>query len=75
MISFIVQLASRFERKHGVRPNLLYINYEHFQQLKDTFGETQEADAMLRRLDMELILSRDVIHPRVAWSPVRAHAV
>ncbi len=75
MLSFIVQLSSRFERKHGVRPNLLYLSNEHFQQLQEALSGTQDMADLLQHLDMELIISRDAIHPRVAWSPVRAHAV
>lgn len=75
MLSFIVQLASRFERRHGVRPNLLYLSYDHFRQLRAAFAGDNDLADILARLDMELVLGRDVVHPRVAWSPVRAQAV
>ena len=74
MLSFIYQLASRFERKHGIGANLLYINYAHFDELKGCFDNPADIDSILMRLNMAVVLTDDAVHPRVAWSPVRARA-
>lgn len=75
MLSHLYQIASSFERRHGIAPNLLYLNYRHFEQLKQALPGLQPTEMLLQRLDMNIILQKDVIHPRVAWSPVRARAV
>jgi hypothetical protein len=74
MLSFLYRIFTDFERRHGVSPNLLYLNYRHLQQLQDSLPALQDTAALLERLDMELILQNDVVHPRVAWSSVRARA-
>jgi hypothetical protein len=75
MLSFLYRICINFERHHGVSPNLLYLNYRHFDELQRSLPELQDTAALLQHLDMELILQNDVLHPRVAWSSVRARAV
>ena len=75
MLSYLYRIASGFERRHGVAPNLLYLNYQHFEQLKQALPGLQTMEELLCTLKMELVLQRDIAHPRVAWSSVRARAV
>lgn len=75
MLSFLYRIFSEFERSHGVAPNLLYLNYRHFGELQRSLPDLEDTSALLQRLDMELILQNDVMHPRVAWSSVRAKAI
>lgn len=71
MLSFIYQLATRFERAHQVRPNLLYLNPAHFGQLCDSFGDPDDVGRILGILRMELIIDAEVVHPHVGWMPVQ----
>lgn len=75
MLSFLYQLVHNFESSHGVHPNLLYLNQDHLTQLRDAFSADLSLEQILLHLNLELILSADTAHPRVAWSPPRAHAV
>ena len=68
MLSFIYQLAMNFENEHGLHPNLLYINPGHMAQLKETFPDPADFANILRLLEMELIIDREIIHPQVAWA-------
>ncbi len=75
MLSYIYRVAMQFERKHGMRPNLLYLSYEHFEELKKSVADPADISVILNCLEMELILGREIVHPHVGWSPVRAKAV
>ena len=72
MLSHLYRTASDFEQRHGVTPNLLYLNYSHFEQLQRALAGLRDRAALLQRLDMALVLQQDVAHPRVAWSQRRA---
>jgi len=74
MLSHLYRIFSDFERRHGICPNLLYLNYHHYHELKRALPGLETTAELLQRLNMEIILQRDIIHPRVAWSSVRARA-
>lgn len=71
MLSHLYRIAAEFEQRHGMMPNLLYLNHSHFEQLRQALGGLPDSTALLQRLDMALVLQQDVRHPRVAWSPLR----
>lgn len=75
MLSQLYRIARQFERHHGVVPNLLYLNYRHFDQLRKALPGLQSNEKLLRQLGLQLILQNDRVHPGVAWSSVRARAV
>ncbi len=76
MLSYIYRLAMNFEQEHGLHPNLLYINPAHMAQLKETFPDPVDFANILRLLEMELIIDREIVHPQVAWaSAARQRAV
>lgn len=66
MLSFIVQLATRFEQEHGIKANVLYLNTEHFERLRQEFSDPQDIQNMVDRLGMEVVLDRDAVHPHLA---------
>ena len=69
MLSYLYRLAVRYEQTHRVRPNLLYLNPDHLEQLRHAFDQPDNLDRILSLLQMELIIDREVIHPRVGWIP------
>jgi hypothetical protein len=75
MLGQLYRIASEFERRHGVAPNLLYLNYQHFDQLRDVLPGLESNKKLLRQPGLQLILQNDRVHPGVAWSSVRARAV
>ncbi|MFQ5644589.1 MAG: hypothetical protein ACE5FQ_12970 [Thiogranum sp.] len=72
MLSQLYRIARDFERSHGVAPNLLYLNYQHFEQLRSALPGLRDNAELLHKLGLQLILQRDRVHPGVAWSSVRA---
>jgi hypothetical protein len=75
MLSYIFRLAFDFEKKHGYWPNMLYLNTEHFRHWHDEFADAEAFDEISRRLQMEIVISVDALHPHVAWLPNRQHAI
>lgn len=70
MLGFIIRLVSNYEKEHGFRPNLLYINKVHCQHLKDAFDEKFSFSHIAEMLQMEIIVEPDATHPSVAWTQV-----
>ncbi len=75
MLSFIYQLAHTFELEHGYPPNLLYLNPRHYPSLLSALPEEATDDHLRLRLGMEIILTDEVVHPRVAWTERARRAV
>ena len=70
MLSFLYHMANAFEREHGFRPNILYINLNHFAQLRSQLAEIKGLDALNQLLGMEIVLDTNLSQPHVAWSSV-----
>ena len=70
MLGFIVRLISSFEKEHGFRPNLLYINQTHCQHLKDAFEENYSFNHISKMLQMEILIEPEATHPHVAWTQI-----
>lgn len=68
MLSFILGLATSFERKHGVPPNLLYLNTDHFSHLREELGFPSDVKMMNQMLGMEIVIYFEARHPHVAYS-------
>ncbi|MGD8484938.1 MAG: hypothetical protein PVF81_08775 [Thioalkalispiraceae bacterium] len=74
MLSFLYRMANMFEREHGFRPNVLYLNHQHFQQLKSQLANIRDLDALNQLLGMEIVLDSELTQPHVAWSSAEWHA-
>ena len=70
MLGFIYRLVREFELEHGVRPNLLYLNRFHAENLKASFDQGYCLSQIMELLDMDLIIEDEMMHPRVVWSQV-----
>ncbi|MDY6981232.1 MAG: hypothetical protein SV201_15275 [Pseudomonadota bacterium] len=70
MLSFIYRLANDFEQEQGFRPNVLYMNNQHFDHLKDDLAEIPNLDIINQLLGMEIVLDDELVHPHVYWTPV-----
>lgn len=68
MLSYILRLIDEFKREHGCQPNLLYLNDFHLNHLKSGLAEELTLPLMCEMFQMELIVTREVIHPHVAWT-------
>lgn len=66
MLSYIYRLVRDFEKDHGSRPNLVYLNSQHFTILKGQLAKYVGMDRLVTLLGMEIILSDEATHPHVA---------
>lgn len=70
MLSFIYRLASEFEQEQGFRPNVLYMNHQHFSRLQGELAAIPDLDVMSGLLGMEIVLDDGLVHPHVYWTPI-----
>ncbi len=70
MLSFIYQIARRFELKHGFSPNLIHLNNKQFEYLSEELADIDGLDNLSKILGMEIVLQADLTHPTVSWSAV-----
>jgi len=77
MLSFIYRLVRHFEKEHGIRPNLLYLNPTHLNSLREQLNACHQLDEIVELLGMEIVITRETMHPHVAWasSPWHREAV
>ena len=73
MLGYLYRVVTGFEREHGMRPNLLYINQEHLQHLKDSFDERISISQIMNMLKMEVIVDQSSVHPHVCWAQAAQH--
>lgn len=69
MLSFIYQQAETFQRKHAMRPNMLYLNPEHAAQLQACFSECYDLGKISELLQIEIVINHGIPHPHMAWAP------
>ncbi len=65
MLSHIYRIVMQFERSHGYRPNLIYLNPIHFHYLREQL-DNRNMEQIRLLLGMEIIITSDAIHPHVA---------
>ena len=66
MLSYLVRIVASYERSHGIRPTLLYLNHEHLTALRANLAQLRTDEAISQVLGMEIIVSDETIHPQVA---------
>jgi hypothetical protein len=68
MLSFVYRLVRSFEQEHGVHPNLLYLSPAHLHSLRQQLDACEQMDDIVNLLGMEIIVTRETVHPHVAWT-------
>jgi len=72
MLDHILGRIQSFERRHGLSPNVVYINHSHYQVLHEECPGLF-SDTITHALGFHLILvsERELAHPRIGWIPPR----
>jgi len=72
MLDHILGRIQSFERRHGISPNVVYINHSHYQALRRQCPGLF-SDTVNYALGFHLILVPDseLAHPRIGWIPPR----
>lgn len=66
MLSFIYRLAMDFQRAHGERPNMLYLNRFHFERMREGFADPDDVETMMHVLGMTIMITEEAVNPRLA---------
>lgn len=77
MLSYILGLIQAFERDHGFRPQLVYLNPQHLQALLAECPDLA-LDEFLSKIGFRIALRSDneLPHPKIAWlPPIRPYVV
>jgi len=67
MLSFIYRMMREFELEHGMKPNVLHLSNEHFNRLRADFLDPSNIEAIINRLDMEIVIEKNSAHPHLSW--------
>jgi len=75
MLSHILRQVQAYERRHGIRPNVVYINPQHLHILRLYYPWLFTADPALR-LGFRLVLveAGSLSHPEALWVSSRSVA-
>lgn len=67
LISYILQQVQRFERRHGVQPNVVYMNEEHYLALAEELpGLFCDQTAIQLGFRIAILSKESISHPQVA---------
>ena len=67
MLSFLYRLVRAFRQEHGYSPNVVVMNAQHYQRLRENVPEMLDYGSVSHFLMMEIILSEESVHPHVGW--------
>lgn len=66
MLSAIVALVDHYQRHHGSRPNLLYMNETHYEYLREEMPGARDHQDIVTLLGIDIALTADAMRPHVA---------
>ena len=67
MLNFILQQAQRFERRHGLQPNVVYMNEDHYLALADELpGLFCDNPSIPLGFRIAILSKESLSHPQVA---------
>jgi hypothetical protein len=66
MLSHIMTLVNHYERRHGVRPNVVYLNETHYGYLREEMPGVRDHYDVVNILGVDIALTDEVLHPQVA---------
>lgn len=76
MLDDILGRVQAFEQRHGITPNVVYLNHSHYAQLRQQCPGLFDSDVSCS-LGFHLILvaDRELTHPKIGWIPPRVRTV
>ncbi|MHB1514795.1 MAG: hypothetical protein ACYCVY_03635 [Acidiferrobacteraceae bacterium] len=66
MLSVIVSLVNHYEKAHGNRPNLLYMNETHYEYLREEMPGAHNHRDIVTLLGIDIALTDEAMQPHVA---------
>ena len=75
MLSYILGIIEAFERRHGRRPQLVYLNAHHMQQFMEECPDLFDpSTAVPLGFRIVIVPASELAHPRAVWLPPRVRA-
>jgi hypothetical protein len=72
MLSHILGMIQEFERSHGRRPQLVYLNHRHLQELLQECPELLDSEtAVPLGFRIVVVPATELPHPKAVWLPPR----
>lgn len=73
MLTEILHRAQAFERRHGRRPNTLFLTQEHYFLLRSEYPEVLgDKPVIVLGLRIALMPDQSLLQPEIAWLPTPA---
>ena len=69
MLSKINQLTIKYEKKHGFRANLLYLNTAQLELLKEQLSEP-DIEILAQLIGMDIVITETMRKARVSWAQI-----
>lgn len=70
MLDHILGRIQAFEKRHGVTPNVVYINPSHYQILREQCpGLFSDTVTFALGFNLILVSDRELVQPRIGWIP------
>ena len=75
MLSHILRQVQDFERRHGRRPNVVYINEDHLHVLRTDYPQLFRQDPVIELgFRIAVVSNLALTQPEAAWLPADAAA-
>ena len=69
MLSVLNQLSSQFEQANGYRANLLYINTQQLEHLKEQLSES-DLEILSQLIGMDIVIIENNSKAHVSWAQI-----
>ena len=66
MLDYLYNSAVNYQKLHGLKPNLVYLNNRHFQTLQNQLETHHQLADLFKQFDLKIVLSPSQTHPSFA---------
>lgn len=66
MLDYLCDSAAKYQKFHGLKPNLVYLNNNHFRSLKYQLENQHKLTDLFNEFDLKIVLSPSMTHPSFA---------
>lgn len=67
MLDYLYDSAVNYQKLHGLKPNLVYLNNNHFQSLQFQLKAQHQLADLFNEFDLKIVLSPSMPHPSLAY--------
>ena len=66
MLDYLYDSAVNYQKRHVLKPNLVYLNNNHFQSLQKQLKTHHQLADLFYEFDFKIVLSPSLTHPSFA---------